>query len=130
MPSQSDRDFDKFVVDKAGNDAADGRVKLTGYGLGGEEVPADDPACLAKLSHDPATGRSRHWLKRATNGPESGHLYNPHSPLFEPGGVNRVVAHLGVGQYEFRPATEAAFDAYLRFLETDNTLHLRQAERE
>lgn len=103
MPSQSSTEPD---------------VLQTGFGPGGKEISVDDPLCLAKTTQDQCTKITRHWLKRATNGVNAGKLYNPHWPLFD----TRT-------NYVFCKASEEAFRAYLRFLETDNTLFLMRAER-
>lgn len=120
----------QFIVSESQNALVDGPTAAIGYTFGGKEVPPDDQECLAKQVFDPATNNTRYWLKRATSGGDAGKLFNPHSPLFEAGGVNRFHKHLGKGQYEFVKTTKESFDAFLRFLVSGNTLHLRQAERE
>jgi hypothetical protein len=128
MPNPSASD--PFVIDAAANAVVDGAVQITGYTLGGKEADPAIPMCLAKKSFDPATGISRYWLKRASNGPDAGHLFNPHSPNFDRSTALAFHAHLGRGQYEFRRVNQAAFDAYLAFLQGGNLRDLRQAERE
>jgi hypothetical protein len=107
----------------------DGAVTVTGFTLGGVEVDATNLECVAKKAFDPATGSTRFWIKRATAGPDAGHLFNPQSPMFEPASIGRVNDALGRGQYEFRTASEEQFDLYLNFLRTNNPSYVRHAER-
>jgi hypothetical protein len=122
-------DISQFVVNAEENALVDGPTAASGFSLEGE-VAADDPGCLAKRVYDPATGNTRYWLKRATRGSESGMLFNPHSPSFDARNQQKVHNYLGRNQYEFRPATQAAFESFLRFLSTGNNRYLIQAERE
>lgn len=99
-----------------------------GYGLGGEPCGPDTSGALAKRTRG-ESGVVRYWLKRCMAGHDSGRLYNPQSPLFDPASVNRFFAELGRGKYEFREVPHEAFEHYLRFLRKGNPLDLRHAER-
>lgn len=106
-------------------------AKLEVKGLAWKAKPIDpkDEQCVAKTSHDAATDRSRFWIKFCTAGAEMGRMYNPLSPMFIPASQNRYHAHLGKSQYEFKEVKKEAFEAYVRFMETENPIHLRHAER-
>ncbi len=107
----------------------DGETKVTGFAWGGEECEPTSKACLAKVSYDPETRRTRHFLKRATVGPEAGRLFNPQSATFDPSLLGKVTEYLGRGGYEWRPAHEEAFVLYLKFLKGGNPVDVRCAER-
>jgi hypothetical protein len=82
---------------------------------------------VAKVTCDLA-GR-RYFLKYATAGLEGGRMFNHLSPSFDPDSLRRKT-RTGQGFYEFRQVNAAAYDAFLRFLRTNNAVHLRHAERE
>ncbi len=105
----------------------DAEPVLRGFGPGGLVADPDSEGCLAMSAIDPALGGEKYYLKRATTGPTAGSLYDPNGPLARD--PARPAGHLGKGAYEFRRCTKDAFDAYLSFLQTGNTLHLRHAER-
>ncbi len=119
-----------FIINPNLPDLVDGKPEVTGYGFGCKVIETTSGACLAKKSFDPATKQTMYWLKRATVGGDAGKLFNPHSPNFSEIGANRIFDAVGRGQYEFYKASQDSFDAYLRFLESGNILHLRHAERE
>jgi hypothetical protein len=118
-----------FTIRPEQKSAVDGEIVVTGYSMAGNVIDAKSDDCVAKKAYDPATTRTRHWVKRATAGADAGNLFNPHSPDFNPDAVNRVHHAMGRGQYEFRPVTSECFDLYMRFLTTGNVNSLRYAER-
>lgn len=92
---------------------------VTGYGLGGKEVDPESKECLAKQAFDTGTGGRKYWLKRATvHSMEAGLLYNPHSAYFDKN-----------APYSFAPSNPEAFNFYLKFLNTGNTIFISHAER-
>lgn len=95
------------------------------YGAQGKEVDPESPGAFAKRAGDPPA----YWLKRCTRGLDAGSLYNPQSPTFHAAQSRAVHSHTARPQYEWRPASQASFEAYLRFLETGGLVHLRHAER-
>jgi hypothetical protein len=110
--------------------AVDVALVVTAYTWGGAVVDPGDPSAVAKTSYDPGTRQTRYWLKRATTGRDRGFLFNPHSPAFDRDRARGVVAHTGRGEYEYRPATQQAFELYLKFLSPPhNPVDLRAAER-
>jgi hypothetical protein len=82
----------------------------------GAEVPAGSPKAAAKVVR--GVGQPRYSAKHVTTGMCRGHLYNPLSPSYS---IR--------DQYEWKPVTKAAFDLYLRFLQTHNVVYARQAGR-
>lgn len=54
-------------------------------------------------------------------------MFNPHDPMYM--GNPRRMTQGGRRLYEFRAVRQEAFDCYLRFLRTNNVVHLRHAER-
>jgi len=103
--------------------------EVIGYTIGAKKVKPDADNCVAKVATDLESGNSRYWLKRATSGLEAGRLFNPHGPGYTAASAKRFWAETGKNQYEFRKATQESFELYMKFLESGNELHLRQAER-
>jgi len=106
-------------------------MEVCGYTFGGKAIAVDSPLCLAKSVLNKITGTTRYYLKRATVGPENGRLYNEHSPCFMPSpNRERSLGPFGKSQYQFRQASQKAFEHYLAYLRTNNPSHILMAERE
>lgn len=97
----------------------------TGFGLSGAPMDPDLPRCVAKsvVRGD----ESLYWVKVATSGPRRGYPYA--FEFNEPGDLTRFVAQFGKDLFEWASVNRDSFEAYLRYLETRNPLHLRHAER-
>jgi hypothetical protein len=89
------------------------------WAWGGKEVDENDKSALAKQSTDRQTGGKRYFVKRATEGPDAGLMWNPQGPMFN---ATR-------SRYEFRQATPEAFAFFMAFLKTQNPNSIRHAER-
>lgn len=100
------------------------------FGLDGHKSDTDFPGSIAKLSVDSENKSEKHFVKFATTGRDAGHMFDPHSPNFDKTKLEAFYEQFGRSHYEFRKVSKAAFDAYMRFLESGNPLHLRHAERE
>jgi hypothetical protein len=102
------------------------------YTLDAIEQAKNNDTSYAKTSVlSQAKDITTYWVKRATSGPEAGHLLNPLSPNYTDGVDNkRTEARLGKKRYEYTQVTESVFIAYLHFLRTRNELYYRQADRE
>lgn len=75
-------------------------------------------------------GRTTYFIKRATAGPECPHLLNPWGIHFQKGVDNvKWERLLGKHRFEYSVVPEEAFNLYIRFLATGNTLYYRQSER-
>lgn len=99
------------------------------YTIGKVEVPEDGDEVFAKSTQNKR--EQRYWIKRATTGPDAGHLLNPWGIHYQQGIDNkRVSSFMGKRRYEYSSVTADAFEMYLNFLETRNELYFRQAERE
>ncbi len=131
MPRQSEKaDFAKFILDVGANAIVDGPTVTQGYTRGGNLCLADHPEALARFTADHATGSRHYHLKRASQGPEAGRLWNPHSPTYDDRSNLAFHHHLGRYQYDWCKVTAEQFELYLTFLRTDDIRHLRHAERE
>ncbi len=95
------------------------------YGPDGRVCHADDPDCRAKSVHDHGLDTERFYVKRCTLGPAAGSLMAPDEPMSPD--PRRMTA--GREAYEFRKCSKECFESYLCYLQTKNSLHLRQAER-
>lgn len=126
MPSPSELERE-FTIDPTKGAKAH---SVTGYTFGAKEIAPDDPDCIAKKSVEHGGGSARHWVKRATFGPDAGRLLNPHSPDYPQFALHRVSRDRGLEQFEFKPVTPYCFAFYMEFLKSGNEAKLRQAERE
>jgi len=130
MRNQSEINKSIHVIDPS-KPVGLGEPLIVGYADKGKHVDVNSKECLAKAVTTPeAAGDTKYFIKRATMGAEAGRIFNPHSPNFSDYGSNRFWSEIGRAQYEFKPATKAAFELYLHFLTTGNLASLRQAERE
>jgi hypothetical protein len=98
---------------------------VAAYGLGMAEYDPQDERALAKVVHDEELDRRSYWLKIAVAGPEAGSLHNHHSPYYVGDARQR---QRGTMTYEWKKVTREAYEAYLRFLKTDQLVHLRHAQ--
>jgi hypothetical protein len=78
-----------------------GEKKCYGIDL---EIVEDGNRAFAKIENN------KYFIKKATSGPESGHFLNPFSIWYQ-------------------KVNSTCFNLYLRFLETRNLAHYRNAER-
>ncbi len=121
MPSRSDDDGDTPPALRSPTESE-------GFDEKGHVVPPEAPECVARTLTDVTTGKTRHFVRVAKDGPEPGHFYNPRSIYGKPPRPDAVTRG-GNARYAWRAVTETAFDAYQRFLCTGDTTHLRIAER-
>lgn len=70
------------------------------------------------------------YVKKGKSGPESSHFLNPNGMWFTDGSERGFDKRSGRNVFEFTKVTKAAFDYYLKFLQTKNPAYLRNAERE
>lgn len=97
-------------------------VVATAYG--GGLIDPNSVEAAAKISTDPDSGRSIYYVKVGEMGVDQGQLYNPQAPHF-----NKRQAH-GKGRFTFRKTSKAAYDFYVRFLNSGSPTDLRNAARE
>lgn len=100
---------------------------ISGYGKNGFSVNPDSRECLAKKIANKAC--AIYFVKVATKGTEKGNLYNHMSPSFDERNSNKFNNEIGKSQYEFAKVSREVFDLYLQFLNSENVIYLRKAER-
>lgn len=83
-------------------------------------------SCAKKV----VSAREHYYVKQATGGIEQGRLFNPISPFYNEGSETMSVKSKGRSMYEYKKVKKEIFDLYIRFLKTQNSVHLKQAERE
>jgi hypothetical protein len=91
-----------------------------GYDGDGRLVDARSKECVAKIVTGDS-GRVAHCVRRAAAGVSVGRLFNPSEPVYQLGAART--------KWEWASVPEENFRCYLRFLETRETKHLRNAER-
>lgn len=75
-------------------------------------------------------GRCVYYVRRATIGPDSGHLLNPWGMHFNKGADDaKFERTLGKRRYEYYKVSEEVFKLYVKYLETRNARLYREAER-
>ncbi len=97
----------------------------TWYAIGGKVLQSDNSDAFAMK-----TGDGRFYVKRATCGPDSPHLLNPWSTNFLPEHASKFDKRIGKFMFQYFPVSQSVFDMYIRYLETQNVVYYRNAERE
>jgi hypothetical protein len=89
----------------------------------------DGPATLAKQIT--SGNLNRYFCKFNTHGVEAGHLVNPWSMYADeiPNFTNAVNPRTGKELHEYREVNETTFILYVRYLQSQSSVHYRQAER-
>jgi hypothetical protein len=110
------------------------------------ELPADQTGEVVMLDHvgDPTSEEAaasckvvvnpgedaRFFIKKAMEGPDSGHFLNPHSIYYSPSDATRLDNRRGQKRFEYYAVSKICFDTYVNFLQTRVPSYLRAAERE
>lgn len=87
------------------------------------EIVEEGPRSFAKMEN------KKFFIKKATSGPESGHLLNPFSIWYDETVKKSENPRMGKEVIQYQKVNENCFNLYLRFLETRNLAHYRNAER-
>jgi hypothetical protein len=87
------------------------------------EIVEDGPRSFAKIDN------GKHFIKKATSGPESGHFLNPFSIWYDQTCKKSENPRMGKEVIQYQKVNPTCFNLYLRFLETRNLAHYRNAER-
>lgn len=100
----------------------------TYFGVSGVQE-SDGPTTLAKQV---TRGTANHYFcKYNTHGVEAGHLVNPWSMYADeiPNFTNAINPRTGKQLHEYREVNETVFILYVRYLQSQSSVHYRQAER-
>ncbi len=93
------------------------------------EITEDTNGSYAMRREYPS-GHKEYFVKYATTGGSVNRMLNPWGLYFTAGDETKVEKMMGRKRYEFRRVKESVFDAYLKFLSTQNQRYLLNAERE
>ena len=99
-------------------------IERVGYGRGGANSPPDDLSCFAKTLTDTADKTVFYHVRRYNDG----RLVDPAE--FVLGAERKRDDGLGRDRYPFRVVRKEAFDAYLKYLRTNNKAYYHVANRE
>jgi hypothetical protein len=97
-----------------------GEKKCYGIDL---EIVEDGNRAFAKIENN------KYFIKKATSGPESGHFLNPFSIWYDQTCRKNENPRMGKEIIQYQKVNSTCFNLYLRFLETRNLAHYRNAER-
>jgi hypothetical protein len=125
---QSDQeiDYDKFKINNSKPSLVKGAVEEIGIGTDGLiTTEVNSPACLAKTVKNIDTNSTRYFVKFSNVGPTSGTMVDP-----EENDLSRRGDWTAKGMFTFRAVNKAAYDFYVRFVQTKNKAYYHQAARE
>jgi hypothetical protein len=97
-------------------------------GKGGKQFNNDCHDSLAKSTITPR-GKELYFVKFTTAGVMAGHIADPWNMYYKDGEERQMNYRTGKATYEYQKVNKEVFDLYIRYLETQNSLYYRQAER-
>lgn len=103
--------------------------EIVGFAWGAEEIDPEDANCLAKKIENKSRETTQYFVKMFRGNSGVRGFVNPIDPMFTPSMLTKQHSHLGCAGAEFTKVSRQAFDLYLTFLRTKNSVFCRQAER-
>lgn len=123
-----DADVKQFYTDPNQAELLEASLERVGYDTTGDIIEPDDNRCVARKITNPATGKSRFFVRYVIAGRRSGHMFDKDKDDVELLKSNRP--RQGQSPYQFKEVLRQAFDYYMEFLSTGNNAFVRRAERE